>query len=114
MANTRPPYTPEFRRQLVELVRAGRSPDELFGSHAARENELIIGWRRDPVAEAESVTVQNRFEIALAHVMLELREDAWVGRDDFRMPGGEILHRHRLLPVGAEPDQHDRLHRIRF
>ena len=31
MAKTRPPYTPEFRRQLVELVRAGRSPDELFG-----------------------------------------------------------------------------------
>ena len=26
MAKTRPPYTPEFRRQMVELVRAGRSP----------------------------------------------------------------------------------------
>ena len=25
MAKTRPPYTPEFRRQMVELVRAGRS-----------------------------------------------------------------------------------------
>jgi hypothetical protein len=29
MAKTRPPYTPEFRRQPVDLVRAGRSPDEL-------------------------------------------------------------------------------------
>jgi transposase len=29
MAKTRPPYTPEFRRQMVELVRAGRSPEEL-------------------------------------------------------------------------------------
>jgi transposase len=29
MAKTRPPYTPEFRRQVVELVRAGRSPEEL-------------------------------------------------------------------------------------
>jgi transposase len=29
MARTRPPYTPEFRRQMVELVQAGRSPDEL-------------------------------------------------------------------------------------
>jgi len=28
MAKTRPPYTPEFRRQMVEL-RAGRSPEEL-------------------------------------------------------------------------------------
>jgi hypothetical protein len=25
----RPPYTPEFRRQMVELVRVGRSPEEL-------------------------------------------------------------------------------------
>jgi Protein of unknown function (DUF3551) len=30
MAKTRPPYTPEFRRQMVELVRAGRSPEEGF------------------------------------------------------------------------------------
>jgi transposase len=29
MAKTRRPYTPEFRRQMVELVRAGRSPEEL-------------------------------------------------------------------------------------
>ena len=29
MAKTRPPYTPEFRRQMVELVRAGHSPEEL-------------------------------------------------------------------------------------
>ena len=29
MAKTRPPYTPEFRRQMIELVRAGRSPEEL-------------------------------------------------------------------------------------
>lgn len=29
MAKTRLPYSPEFRRQMVELVRAGRDPDEL-------------------------------------------------------------------------------------
>ena len=29
MAKTRPPYTPEFRQQMVELVHAGRSPEEL-------------------------------------------------------------------------------------
>src|SRR5437763_12014304 len=28
MAKTRPPYTPEFRRQMVELVYAGRSPED--------------------------------------------------------------------------------------
>ena len=29
MAKTRPPYSPEFRRQMVDLVRAGRDPDDL-------------------------------------------------------------------------------------
>jgi transposase len=44
MAKTRQPYAPEFRRQLVELVHAGRSPEEL-----AREFEptaqSIRNWR---------------------------------------------------------------------
>ena len=29
MPRTRPPYAPEFRQQMVELVRAGRAPEEL-------------------------------------------------------------------------------------
>jgi len=29
MPKTRPPYSPEFRRQMVELVRAGRDPTDL-------------------------------------------------------------------------------------
>jgi transposase len=31
MGKTRSAYPPEFRRQMVELVRAGRSPEELAG-----------------------------------------------------------------------------------
>lgn len=34
---TRPPYSPEFRRQMVDLVRADRDPDDL-----AREFKLIL------------------------------------------------------------------------
>ena len=34
MGRTRPPYASEFRRQMIELVRAGRTPEEL-----ARERE---------------------------------------------------------------------------
>ena len=48
MAKTRPPYTPEFRRQLIDLVRAGRSPDEL-----AREFEPTAQSIRNWVAQAE-------------------------------------------------------------
>ena len=29
MARTRQPYPPEFRQQLIELVRSGRSPESL-------------------------------------------------------------------------------------
>ncbi|HEX2218777.1 MAG TPA: IS3 family transposase, partial [Gemmatimonadales bacterium] len=29
MPKTRPPYPAEFRRRMVELVRAGRNPSEL-------------------------------------------------------------------------------------
>jgi transposase len=29
MPKSKPPYPPEFRQQMVELVRAGRSPSEL-------------------------------------------------------------------------------------
>lgn len=29
MANKQGPYAPEFRRQMIELVRAGRTPEEL-------------------------------------------------------------------------------------
>ena len=30
MPKSHPPYAPEFRRQMVELVRAGRTPEELY------------------------------------------------------------------------------------
>src|SRR6266568_507878 len=51
MAKTRPPYTPEFRRQMVDLVRVGRSPEEL-----AREFEPTAQSIRNWVAEAERDT----------------------------------------------------------
>ena len=35
MSKTHPPYAPEFRDQMVELVRSGRSVRELRGSSGA-------------------------------------------------------------------------------
>jgi transposase len=48
MAKTRPPYSPEFRRQMIELVRAGRSPEEL-----AQEFEPTAQSIRNWVGRAE-------------------------------------------------------------
>ena len=48
MPKTRPPYAPEFRRQIIELVRAGRTPQDL-----AREFEPSVQAIRNWVAEAD-------------------------------------------------------------
>ena len=45
MPRPKPPYAPEFRTQMVELVRAGRSPSDLakeFGCHPTS----ILAWVR--------------------------------------------------------------------
>src|SRR5277367_64 len=48
MSRTRRGYPPEFRRQLVELVHAGRSPEEL-----AREFEPTAQSIRNWLAQSE-------------------------------------------------------------
>lgn len=48
MAKTRLPYSPEFRRQMVELARAGRDPDDL-----ARESEPTAQSIRNWIAQAD-------------------------------------------------------------
>src|SRR5712671_4121713 len=48
MPKTRPPYSPEFRRQMVDLVRAGRDPAEL-----AREFEPTAQSISHWVAQAD-------------------------------------------------------------
>ncbi len=48
MPKTRPPYAPEFRRQMIDLVRAGRDPDNL-----AREFEPTAQSIRNWVVQAD-------------------------------------------------------------
>ena len=55
MAKTHPPYAPEFRRQMVELVRAGRDPADL-----AREFEPSSQAIRNWVAQADVRTAAGR------------------------------------------------------
>ena len=49
MPRTRPAYPPEFRRQMVELVRSGR-----YGSELAREFECSAETLRKRVRRAEA------------------------------------------------------------
>jgi transposase len=48
MPHTRPPYSPEFRRQMVDLVHAGRDPADL-----AREFQPSEQAIRDWVAQSD-------------------------------------------------------------
>ena len=70
MPKTRPPYSPEFRRQMVDLVRAGRDPMDL-----AREFEptaqSIRNWVARPIgrragageSSESAVTADEREEL---------------------------------------------------
>ena len=54
MPKTRPPYAPEFRQQMVDLVRAGRDPQDL-----AREFEPSAQAIRNWVADADAGTADE-------------------------------------------------------
>jgi transposase len=49
MPKSRPPYSPEYRRRIVALVRAGRNPNEL-----AKEFECSAQTIRNWVAQAQA------------------------------------------------------------
>jgi transposase len=107
MPKTRPPYSPEFRRQMVELVRAGRDPADL-----AREFEpsgqAIRNWvaqadrqegRRGvkPMAADAALSTAEREELARLrreNKQLRLERDilsraaAWFARETGAVPSG--------------------------
>ena len=63
---TRPAYPPEFRREAVELLRAGRSPRELAESLGVSEQTLRNWRRRDQLDRHErddGLTTDERAEL---------------------------------------------------
>ena len=67
MSKKRPPYPPEFRRQMIELVRAGRSPEELskeFEPSAQAIRTLVAQADRDEGRRSDGLTDAERSELA--------------------------------------------------
>lgn len=67
MPRTRQQYPPEFRRQLVELARAGRSPEELgreFGPTAQTIRNWVKQADRDEGHRRDGLTTAERQELA--------------------------------------------------
>ena len=99
MSKTHPPYAPEYRRQMVELVHGGRTPGEL-----AREYECsaqaIRNWvrqaGRDEGRREDGLTTSEREELRrLRRENRQLREEreilkkaaAWFARETGTVPG---------------------------
>ena len=98
MPRTRPPYPPEFRQQMVELVRAGRTPEEL-----SREFEptaqTIHNWVKqadiDAGVRSDGLTTDERAELRrLKRENKQLRMEreilkkaaAWFARESNSIP----------------------------
>jgi len=67
MSEKRPPYPPEFRRQMIELVRAGRSPEELakeFEPSAQAIRNWVAQADRDEGRRSDGLTPAERSELA--------------------------------------------------
>ena len=81
MPKSRPPYPPEFRRRMVELVRSGRTPGELSRSFEPSA-ESIWNWVRQ--AERDEGVRQDGCEERLRH--LPLQEPVPILRERRRHP----------------------------
>jgi transposase len=98
MPRTRPPYSPEFRRRMVELVRAGRSPEELarkFEPSAAAIRNWVVQADRDDGKRADGLTTEEREELRRLRrenrVLREEREilrkaTAWFAKETTSLP----------------------------
>jgi transposase len=98
MARKNPPYTPEFRGQMIELVRSGRSPESLakeFEPTAQAIRNWVAQAERDAGRRDDGVTTEERDEINRLRRevrRLELERDilskaaAWFARETDVIP----------------------------
>ena len=66
MPRTRKPYPPEFREQLVALVRAGRTPEDLareFEPTAQSISNWVAQADRDAGTRTDGLTTAERNEL---------------------------------------------------
>jgi transposase len=98
MPKSHPPYAPEYRQQIVELVRAGRTPGELAREFEASA-QAIRNWvrqaDRDAGQRTDGLTTAERQELVrLRRENRQLREEreilskaaAWFARETGSVP----------------------------
>ena len=100
MPKTRPPYAPEFRRQIIELARTGRTPAELAKEFKlssqtvrnwVRQGDLDTGRRTDGLTSQEREELQRlRRENRRLKLEREIlaKAAAWFARETGSIPSG--------------------------
>jgi len=98
MPRTRPPYSPELRRRLVELVRAGQTPEELarkFEPSAGAIRNWVVQVARDDGRRSDGLTSEEKEELRrLRRENRVLREEkeilrkaaAWFAKETTSIP----------------------------
>jgi transposase len=100
MPRPRKSYPPEFRRQLIELVRAGRSPESL-AKEFEPSSQTIRSWVRQAAVDtgerSDGLTTPEREEMTrLRRENRQLRLEreilskatAWFARETGTIPSG--------------------------
>ena len=99
-SNFRKPYPPEFRRQMVDLVRSGRTPEELareFEPTAQSISTWVKQAERDAGKRVDGPTSADREELGRLrrenHRMRQERDilakaAAWFTRESKTSPNG--------------------------
>ena len=100
MPRTRAPYPPEYRQRMVDLVRAGRSPEELAREFEptgqtirnwVKQTDLDEGRRQDGLTTVEREELRRlRRENRQLRIEREIlaRAAAWFARETDTMPPG--------------------------
>lgn len=92
----RPTYSPEYRQQMVELVKAGRSPASLAREYGVSDFSIRAWVRQAAEAEAGGLTVEEkdelkrlRREVAVLRQEKEILKKAavWFAQESGKGPG---------------------------
>ena len=93
MPRSRPPYASEYRRQMIELVRAGRTPEDLareFEPSAQAIRNWVVQAERDEGGRSDGLSTAEREELRrLRREIRRVREErdilakatAWFARE---------------------------------